>query len=111
MEKQRCEKQHVIQHIKQLFISYPEITHCILSSVGSLSSQAVTLFEELTCVHVLSHLSKIPYTNTYKTPETLGPDRIALVAAAAMKFPKQDVLVIDGGSAITYDFLSTTNYN
>ena len=109
VEKQRCEKQDVIQHIKQLFISYPEITHCILSSVGSLSSQAITLLEELTSVHVLSHLSKIPYTNTYKTPETLGPDRIALVAAAAMKFPKKDVLVIDGGSAITYDFLSADN--
>ena len=26
-----------------------------------------------------------------------------------MKFPKKDVLVIDGGSAITYDFLSAEN--
>jgi type III pantothenate kinase len=109
VEKQRCEKQDVIQHIKQLLISYPEVTSCILSSVGNLSSQAITLLEELTSVHVLSHLSKIPYTNTYETPETLGPDRIALIAAAAMKFPKQNVLVIDVGSAITYDFLSADN--
>jgi len=79
VEKQRCEKQDVIQHIKQLFVSYPKITHCILSSVGSLTSQAITLLEELTSVHVLSHLSKIPYTNTYKTPETLGQTELHLL--------------------------------
>lgn len=109
VEKQRCEKQQVLQHIKQLSISYPKLSHCILSSVGSLPSQAILLLEELASVHVVSHHSKIPFTNTYTTPETLGPDRIALVAGAAVQFPKKDVLIIDGGSAITYDFLSAAN--
>lgn len=109
VETQGCEKQRVLQHIKKLFVSYPEITHCIVSSVVSLPSEAITLLEDFSSVHVLSYLSKLPFTSTYKTPETLGPDRIALVAASAMKFPKQDVLVIDGGSAITYDFLSANN--
>lgn len=109
VEKQRCEKQQVLQHIKQLSISYPKLSHCILSSVGSLPSQAILLLEELASVHVLSHTSKIPFTNTYTTPETLGPDRIALIAGAAIQFPKKEVLVIDVGSAITYDFLSIDN--
>ena len=59
-------KNNVIQHIKQLFVSYPEITHCILSSVGSLPSQAITLLEELASVHVLSYLSKIPLQTPIK---------------------------------------------
>ena len=109
VEIQRCEKQQVLQYIKQLSVSYPKITHCILSSVGSLPSQAILVLEEFTHLHVLTHRSKTPFINTYKTPQTLGPDRIALVAGAAIQFPKQNVLVIDGGSAITYDFISDNN--
>ena len=58
---------------------------------------------------VLNHDAKIPFKNEYATPRTLGVDRIALVSAAAIKFPKENVLVIDAGSCITYDFLSATN--
>ena len=46
-----------------------------------------------------------PYQNAYKTPETLGSDRMALMAAASFKYPKQACLVIDMGSCITYDFI------
>jgi type III pantothenate kinase len=47
----------------------------------------------------------VPYKNSYKTPQTLGLDRIALVAAAFEKYPNKNVLVIDAGTCITYDFL------
>ncbi|HNY14473.1 MAG TPA: type III pantothenate kinase [Bacteroidales bacterium] len=61
-------------------------------------------------VHILSHKSKLPFRNDYKTPETLGPDRIAAVAGACFAYPGQKVLIIDAGSAITYDFLSGKVY-
>lgn len=109
VQTQRCETDQVVHHIKQLFARYPTLTHCILSSVGSLPTQAVDLLEELAHVHVLSYRSKIPFTNTYTTPQTLGSDRIALVAAGATQFPEKDLLVIDAGSAITYDFLTADN--
>jgi type III pantothenate kinase len=57
-------------------------------------------------VHVLSHKSKLPFKNEYETPETLGPDRIAAIAGAFLTFPGKKILVIDAGSAITYDFLT-----
>jgi type III pantothenate kinase len=107
--KQGCEKEIVIGHIQLIAKDYPKIKYCILSSVGSFPKGASVLLEQLFQVHVMSHQSNIPFTNQYKTPTTLGVDRIALIAAAAIKFPKQNVLVIDAGSAITYDFLSSEN--
>jgi type III pantothenate kinase len=61
-------------------------------------------------VHILSHNSKLPFRNEYETPETLGPDRIAAVAGAFHLFPGKKVLIIDAGSAVTYEFLSGKTY-
>lgn len=61
-------------------------------------------------VHVLSHKSKLPFRIEYETPETLGCDRIAAVAGAYSLFAGEDILVIDAGSAITYDYISGKKY-
>jgi type III pantothenate kinase len=61
-------------------------------------------------VHKLSNESTIPFENSYATPTTLGVDRIALIACAAVKFPEKNVLVVDAGSAVTYDFLNSENH-
>ena len=53
-----------------------------------------------------SHQSQLNFVNSYKTPETLGLDRIALISAAAESYPHQNVLVIDAGTCITYDFIN-----
>jgi type III pantothenate kinase len=50
-------------------------------------------------------------TNRYKTPGTLGPDRIAAVAGAHQLYPDKNNLVIGAGTAITYDFVDVAgNY-
>ena len=56
-------------------------------------------------IHNLSYKTKLPFEIQYKTPETLGSDRIANLAGAFNLFPNEDILVIDAGTAITYDFL------
>ncbi len=48
--------------------------------------------------------SSFPLENRYATPSTLGVDRILGVVAARTQCPKQPVLVIDAGTALTYDF-------
>jgi len=55
----------------------------------------------------ISYQKKLPFEVCYETPETLGNDRLALCAAAAEIFPNQAVIVIDFGTAITYDILSS----
>lgn len=54
----------------------------------------------------LNHAVKLPFINHYKTPETLGRDRMAAVAGAIKLHPKKQVLVIDAGTCITTDFLT-----
>jgi type III pantothenate kinase len=54
---------------------------------------------------ILSYKSKLPFKLAYKTPETLGLDRIAAVAGAFYKFLGSNSLVIDMGTCITYDIL------
>ncbi|MCW9037866.1 type III pantothenate kinase, partial [Altibacter sp.] len=87
----------------------PGLEHCIIASAGQLSEHQQAKLKQRISVFELSHDAHLPYTNKYSTPTTLGVDRIALVSAAARKFPKKNVLVIDAGSCITYDFLSAEN--
>lgn len=47
----------------------------------------------------------IPILNLYKTPQTLGMDRLA-AAIGAYNISKCDTLIIDMGTAITYDFVT-----
>ena len=49
---------------------------------------------------------KLPFKNLYHTPNTLGVDRIALVVAALKKYPQKNVLIIDAGTCITFDFIT-----
>ena len=53
----------------------------------------------------LSAQTNLPITIDYKTPETLGRDRIAAAVGARFLFPDTDVLIIDMGTAITIDFI------
>lgn len=53
----------------------------------------------------LTYKSLLPFDNHYQTPETLGVDRIAVMAAAATEFPNQAVLVFDIGTCMTIDLL------
>jgi type III pantothenate kinase len=52
-----------------------------------------------------------PIHNFYKTPKTLGMDRLANVTGASALFPKKNILVISAGTCITYDVVTSTgNY-
>jgi type III pantothenate kinase len=49
----------------------------------------------------------IPIDVRYQTPDTLGKDRLAAVVGAACLHPGKDILVIDAGTAITYEILES----
>ena len=85
------------------------ILHVIISSVGHPDSINEELFRTVKTLISLDHNTNIPFKNKYKSPKTLGVDRIALVSAAAIQYPKENVLVIDAGTCITYDILNKRN--
>lgn len=51
---------------------------------------------------------ELPITHHYQTPETLGIDRIVGVIAAQHMVPDRPVLVIDAGTALTFDYADST---
>ena len=50
----------------------------------------------------------LPVSIEYETVKTLGKDRIAVVAGANYLQPGRDILVIDAGTAITYELLEAS---
>ena len=78
----------------------------IVSSVGSINPNEITILKQFEKVIVLDHSVKVPFINKYKTPKTLGVDRIALIAAAIYHYGKKNVLIIDAGSCVTFDFVN-----
>ncbi len=89
-----------------------KIDKAIVSSVRDLPPFITDLISvNIPFVHILSFKSKLPFRVGYESVETLGSDRIAAVAGAFNIFPQSEVLIIDAGSAITYDFLSSDLYN
>lgn len=48
----------------------------------------------------------LPLHIDYATPETLGFDRVAICAGAKKLFPGKELLVIDSGTAFTYNYVS-----
>ena len=83
------------------------LKNAIISSVGEIKSKDIKTLNAFRKVIILDHSIGLPFINKYKTPKTLGVDRIALVSAAVHQFPKKNVLIIDAGSCITYDFVNS----
>ena len=81
--------------------------NAIIASVGDIEQGEIKELQTLIDLKELNSNTKIPFKNRYMTPKTLGVDRIALVAAAVIKYPNTEVLIIDAGSCITYDFVDS----
>lgn len=91
--------------IKKLLDQYKP-QKSILSSVIKHNEGIETMLSEQTSFHKLSHLTKVNFTTPVGKPESIGADRLALVAAAVHYFPKKNNLVVALGSCITYNFIN-----
>ncbi|MFZ6050825.1 type III pantothenate kinase [Halocola ammonii] len=54
------------------------------------------------------HQTPLPISLNYKTPETLGLDRVANAVAVYKMFPDSDSLAIDLGTCVTYDLVNSS---
>jgi len=83
------------------------VKKAIISSVGKLSNDQARAVQLRFPTTILNHKTALPFKNDYSTPETLGVDRIALMAAFARQYPNKNGLVIDVGTCITFDFMDS----
>ena len=92
-----------------LFSKEHNISNSIISSVkqkDSICNELITHFNAL----FLTHKTEIPISTNYNTPETLGKDRLAGIVGANTSFPNKNILLIDAGSCITFDFFLDGKY-
>jgi type III pantothenate kinase len=97
----------VLKDVLNEISSQFKIQKIIVSTVGKdFNFNMNNIFPKVENVIHLNSTLKVPFKNTYKTPNTLGADRIALISSAFMKYPNENTLVIDAGSCITFDFIN-----
>ncbi len=102
-------KKDFLQILGEIQELHPDIKQAIVSAVSNLTEHQLKKLEQIIPVIALDQNTRVPFTNKYETPNTLGVDRIALISAAATQYAAKNVLVIDMGTCITYDFLNTEN--
>lgn len=92
--------------VERLFDLYP-ITDSIISSVVDIEAAVVNTLHRRSQHFVLfDHNTPMPIINRYDTPQTLGQDRLAAAVGAKSLCPNENLLIIDAGSALTYDFVT-----
>jgi type III pantothenate kinase len=85
------------------------IKKCIISKTGSDHPLEDFLNNQIFKTRYFSSTTKLPFSNSYGTPDTVGTDRLALVAGASALFPSSNLLCIDTGTCITYNFINSKN--
>lgn len=104
VEQWRCEE--LLPEVLRRVAASTPIDAAIYCSVTHHSENIVVTLRELAGkVYELTSLLPLPVKLGYATPSSLGRDRIAAVAGAKAMLPGRTVLVVDAGTAITYDLL------
>lgn len=95
-----------IEFLDNLKKKFPEIKHSIVSNVAELHQDVIQWLKQNYHHIDFNYTTPIPIKNNYTTPETLGLDRLACAVGCGEVFPDKNVLCIDAGTCIKYDFLS-----
>lgn len=98
-----------VQELENIFKEFSQIRKSILCSVVKHNGAIERFLKEKTQLVIFNVNTIIPITNLYKTPETLGKDRLAAAIGANSIFPNKNVLSIDVGTCIKYDFVDSNN--
>ena len=98
------EPQLTTELLQSTLAQYP-IQNSICSAVGSFNEELLAILRERTHYVEFSHNSRLPITLCYETPQTLGLDRIANAVGASSLYPHQDVLSIQAGTCLVFDFI------
>ncbi len=84
----------------------PRPESAILSSVRQADEALIDYLSKSYRFLLFSTDTPLPIYNSYRSPLSLGLDRLAAAVAAAALYPKQNVLIISAGTAITYDIVT-----
>ncbi len=98
-------KDELQKKVSIILKKYIEIDVLVVASVGKVGIGDFLFLQNRLKIEFITHEFQFPFRNKYQTPATLGIDRMILASGAVLQFPKQNRLVIDAGTCITYDFI------
>jgi type III pantothenate kinase len=98
-----------IEEIISNFDSESSEPKAIISSTIEIPEYILSALNQLPQHLILDANTKLPFQNKYSTKDTLGKDRLALIAAAQANYPNQHNLVIGCGTCITFNFINSNN--
>ncbi len=93
--------------VDYFFLEKLEPENILYSTVYQIDKKIIKIFGQKNFILFDFEKLKLPVVNNYKS-KTLGKDRLAAIIGAKSIFPKNNVLSIDMGTAITFDFATKT---
>lgn len=104
-----CRAEHDEPYKIVEFCGRHSFTGGIWSTVTKLSDEFTSVIKSLPfpTIQLVSGTTPVPVCIGYETPATLGSDRLAAVVGAWTQHPSHDILVIDVGTCITFDMISS----
>ncbi len=103
-------KPHIVSHTDAFFKknNINRLKSSIISSVVHYPNGFISHLSAFGQVIELDENTPLPLKFNYKTPATLGKDRMAIAVAASHLYPERNILAINCGTCITYDFVDAT---
>jgi type III pantothenate kinase len=96
-----------LEHIHVLKKEHPGLNKAIISTTKACSTELKKALRSAFKQFIeLNATTPLPIENLYKTKQTLGKDRIAAAVGAFDLYPEHNCLIIDAGTAITYDIVT-----
>ena len=102
-------KNHFLFEIQKILKKHQNIDNLIISSVGNIEESDFFELKKFVNVIFITNKFKFPFQNFYKTPKTLGIDRMVLATGAVLNYPNTNRLIIDAGTCVTYDYINDKN--
>ena len=98
----------VLGRVADLLDKYKPNNAILCAVAGEIDELAYLLKESVTKFVLVDGHTSTPIYNAYASPETLGPDRLALVVGANAQFPDKNNLVVCLGTCVTYNHVQKT---
>lgn len=91
--------------VSSFLANQTDVSHGLVSSVTVSAEEVRAVFPVGFTLFEVRPEGPLPLRSAYETPQTLGRDRLASVLGAWSLFPKEDVLVVDAGTCLKYDWI------
>ena len=106
---QRCMERLHPSVLEELLSEWPVRRAVVASTRGEVDDVAAMLRRRVDYLLEFTSQTSVPIGNAYLTPETLGRDRLAAAVGATVLYPRENVQIVDIGTAETIDLETADN--